>query len=65
MDRGGSKLRAPAVEVSPSKKTSPHVIDVGGFQFDKIAALSCPGLTRGDDQRKLDLNSFWEIVDEG
>jgi hypothetical protein len=39
------------------------VIGVGGFEFDKIAALSCSGLTE-DDPRKPDLGSFWQIMGE-
>ena len=58
MDRGGSKLQAPVVEFSPSKKISSRVIGVGGFQLDKIVVMSYPGLMQEGDQQKLDLNSL-------
>jgi hypothetical protein len=48
-----------------AKRENHHrIIGVGGFQFDKIAALSCPGLKRDDDPRKPDFDSFWQIMGE-
>jgi hypothetical protein len=65
MDRGGSKLAASSRGVFAKRENNRRVIGVSGFQFDKIAALPCPGLTREDDPRKPDLDSFWQIMGEG
>ena len=64
---GSRRFRAASSSrgVFAKRANNRRVIGVGGFQFDKIAALSCPGLTQKDDRRILDLNSFRQIMGKG
>jgi hypothetical protein len=41
------------------------VLGVAGFRFDKITALSSPGLMREDDPERPDVERFRQIVGEG
>jgi hypothetical protein len=51
--------------VFAKRENNRRMIGVSSFEFDKIAALSCSGLTREDGPRKPDLDSFWQIMGEG